>query len=149
MAGLQFQVRGGNGTANALRMQILGASAVRQLATQEGHHPRCTRSEKVHRQAWGRRFAPTRRDHSDCLDGNIIERWRIALRARASLVQNVGLGFVVKEPAGRGMGKDKFRANCPAPECGKEFEFEASETRVFEVPLPLFERRHFYGSELH
>ena len=28
------------------------------------------------------------------------------------------------------------------------FEFELSETRVFEIPLPLFERRHFYGSEL-
>jgi hypothetical protein len=55
---------------------------------------------------------------------------------------------VVKEPTERGVRKDKFRANCPAPECGKAFEFELSETRVFEIPLPLFERRHFYGSEL-
>jgi len=56
---------------------------------------------------------------------------------------------VVKERSERGAGKDRFKAYCPAPECEREFEFEASETRVFEVPLPLFERRHFYGSELH
>jgi hypothetical protein len=37
---------------------------------------------------------------------------------------------------------------CPVPECGKEFEFDWSETRVNEVPLELFERRHFYRSEL-
>jgi hypothetical protein len=42
----------------------------------------------------------------------------------------------------------KVRESCPVPECGKEFEFETGETRVFEVPLPLFERRHFYRSEL-
>jgi hypothetical protein len=46
-------------------------------------------------------------------------------------------------------GENKFRASCPVPECGKEFEFEAVETRLFEVPLPLFERRHFYRSELY
>jgi hypothetical protein len=55
---------------------------------------------------------------------------------------------VVKQPSERGLGGERFRANCPAPECGKEFEFEASETRVFEVPMPLFERRHFFRSEL-
>jgi hypothetical protein len=44
--------------------------------------------------------------------------------------------------------KKKLRATCPAPDCGKEFEFETDETRFFEVPLPLFERRHFYRSEL-
>lgn len=59
-----------------------------------------------------------------------------------------GTWVVVKEPSERIAGKDRFRANCPAPECGKEFQFEASETRVFEVPLTLFERRHFYASEL-
>ena len=37
---------------------------------------------------------------------------------------------------------------CPAPNCGKEFEFDWSETQVHEVPLELFERRHFYRSEL-
>ena len=46
------------------------------------------------------------------------------------------------------MSKEKFRARCPAPECGKEFEFEIGETRFFELPLSLFERRHFYRSEL-
>jgi hypothetical protein len=45
--------------------------------------------------------------------------------------------------------KETCLAICPAAECGKEFEFKASETRVFDVPLPLFERRHFYRSELH
>ena len=44
--------------------------------------------------------------------------------------------------------KKEVRERCPVPECGKEFEFEAGETRLFEVPLPLFERRHFYRSEL-
>ncbi len=54
---------------------------------------------------------------------------------------------MVKEPSERNVRK-KFTAHCPAPECGKEFEFEAGETLVFEVPIPLFERRHFFGSEL-
>lgn len=44
--------------------------------------------------------------------------------------------------------KDKVRTRCPLPECAKEFAFETSETRVFELPLPLFERRHFYLSEV-
>jgi hypothetical protein len=35
---------------------------------------------------------------------------------------------------------------CTAPECGQEFAFEITETRVFD--LNLFERRHFYRSEL-
>jgi hypothetical protein len=56
---------------------------------------------------------------------------------------------VVKQQTEGGEKKTKFRANCPVPECGKEFEFEAVETRLFEVPLPLFERRHFYRSELY
>jgi hypothetical protein len=46
------------------------------------------------------------------------------------------------------IGETKIRERCPVPGCGKEFEFESGETRVFEVPLPLFERRHFYRSEL-
>jgi hypothetical protein len=47
-------------------------------------------------------------------------------------------------------GRDpgKVSRTCPAPECGKEFAFELGETRVFELPLLLFERRHFYRSEL-
>ena len=30
------------------------------------------------------------------------------------------------------LSKEKSLASCPAAECGKEFEFEPSETRVFE-----------------
>lgn len=59
-----------------------------------------------------------------------------------------GTWVVVKQRSVPGATKEKFRAKCPVPECGKEFEFEAGETRLFEVPLPLFERRHFYRSEL-
>ena len=44
--------------------------------------------------------------------------------------------------------KEKVGATCPAPECGKQFEFAPGETKVFELPLTLFERRHFYRSEL-
>ncbi len=60
-------------------------------------------------------------------------------------VRNLGR-YQTTEPAR--VQQRKSLAICPAEECGKEFEFEASETRVFEVPLPLFERRHFYRSEL-
>jgi hypothetical protein len=30
----------------------------------------------------------------------------------------------------------------------EESLFAAEETRIFELPVPLFERRHFYRSEL-
>jgi hypothetical protein len=56
-----------------------------------------------------------------------------------------GTWVVVRQPTEVGSSKEKSRANCPAPECGKEFEFEAGEIRVFEISLPLSERRHFYG----
>jgi hypothetical protein len=49
---------------------------------------------------------------------------------------------------GSGNNKDRFKTICPAPECGKEFAFEGGETRLFELPVSLFERRHFYRSEL-
>ena len=55
---------------------------------------------------------------------------------------------MVKQPSQLARGEEKFRASCPAPECGKEFAFELGETRVFDLPLLLFERRHFYRSEL-
>ena len=55
--------------------------------------------------------------------------------------------MVSRKTTGR-ENKKKHRESCPVPECGKEFEFETGEPRVFEVPLPLFERRHFYRSEL-
>ena len=59
-----------------------------------------------------------------------------------------GTWVVVKEVSERRTVKDRFIANCPAPDCFKAFEFELRETRIFEVPLPLFERRHFYRSEI-
>ena len=59
-----------------------------------------------------------------------------------------GSWVVVRQQPESGENKRKLKATCPAPECGKEFEFETDETRLFEVPLPLFERRHFYRSEL-
>jgi hypothetical protein len=59
-----------------------------------------------------------------------------------------GTWVVLTQPTALESSKEKFRAGCPVLECGKEFEFEAGETHVFELPLPLFERRHFYGSEL-
>ena len=48
-----------------------------------------------------------------------------------------GTWVVVKEPAERGVDMDTFKAHCPAPECGRAFEFELGETRVFDLPLPL------------
>jgi hypothetical protein len=39
-------------------------------------------------------------------------------------------------------------ATCTVPQCGRKFIFEASDTQIFELPVSLFERRHFYGSEL-
>lgn len=44
--------------------------------------------------------------------------------------------------------KEDIRTKCPVSECGKEFSFEASETRLFELPVSLLERRHFYRSDL-
>jgi hypothetical protein len=76
----------------------------------------------------------------------IILLWMITLRARASC----GAWVVVEQEiaqAGNGR-KDKFRTSCALPECAKEFAFKTIETRVFELPLPLFERRHFYLSEV-
>ena len=59
-----------------------------------------------------------------------------------------GTWVVVRQQTEGGKNKKKLRAICPVSECEKEFEFEAVETRLFEVPLPLFERRYFYRSEL-
>ncbi len=55
---------------------------------------------------------------------------------------------MVRQQTEGGENTKKLRASCPVPECGKDFEFEAIETRLFEVPLSLFVRRHFYQSEL-
>jgi len=59
-----------------------------------------------------------------------------------------GIWVVIGPQNQLAFSKEKSLAICPAAECGKDFEFEPSETRVFEVPLLLFERRHFYRSEL-
>jgi len=86
----------------------------------------------------------TLRPHWDAI------QFRMADRIACSCVTcpKCGTWVVVRQQSESGVSKEKFRASCPVPECGKEFEFEIGETRVFEVPLPLFERRHFYRSEL-
>jgi hypothetical protein len=38
--------------------------------------------------------------------------------------------------------------NCTGPECAREFSFVVGDTQIFELPVTLFERRHFYRSEL-
>jgi hypothetical protein len=81
------------------------------------------------------------------LKGRII--FRMADRIACSCVTCPKCGIWVVIPQNQlALSKEKSLAICPASECGKEFEFQAGETRVFEVPLPLFERRHFYRSEL-
>jgi hypothetical protein len=52
---------------------------------------------------------------------------------------------VVEREIRSGTKQGKFRATCGVPECGKEFEFEDRESRVFELPPAIFERRHFIG----
>lgn len=80
------------------------------------------------------------------LKGRIIFVWPIALCAHASPARSAEFGsFSDHKTSSR---KEKSLTSCPAAECGKEFEFEASEIRAFEVPVTLFERRHFYRSEL-
>lgn len=59
-----------------------------------------------------------------------------------------GTWVVVEREITRGANREKVSAICPAPECGKQFEFAAGEAKVFELPMNLFERRHFYRSEL-
>jgi len=44
--------------------------------------------------------------------------------------------------------KERLNTTCSVPECGKDFAFDGAETQMFEVPLRLFECRHFYRSEL-
>jgi hypothetical protein len=55
---------------------------------------------------------------------------------------------VVEREMTRETNKDKVNTTCPGPECGKQFAFAAGDTKVFELPMSLFERRHFYRSEL-
>jgi hypothetical protein len=55
---------------------------------------------------------------------------------------------VVEREMTRETNKEKLNTTCPGPECGKQFSFAVGETKVFELPMSLFERRHFYRSEL-
>ena len=59
-----------------------------------------------------------------------------------------GTWVVVEREMTRETNKEKLNATCPGPECGKQFSFAPGETKVFELPMNLFERRHFYRSEL-
>jgi hypothetical protein len=57
---------------------------------------------------------------------------------------------VVRETGARGIDLQSVTLNttCTVPQCGREFSFEAGDTLIFELPVTLFERRHFYRSEL-
>jgi hypothetical protein len=55
---------------------------------------------------------------------------------------------VVEREMTREAKKENLNTTCPGPECGKQFTFAVGETKVFELPMSLFERRHFYRSEL-
>ncbi len=59
-----------------------------------------------------------------------------------------GTWVVVEREVTRETNKEKVGTTCPAPECGKQFSFAVGETKVFELPMNLFERRHFFRSEL-
>jgi len=62
----------------------------------------------------------------------------------------VGLGLSFKGKLSKTIIiiKERLGAICPVSDCGKEFAFYTGETQVFEQPISLFERRHFYRSEL-
>ena len=60
-----------------------------------------------------------------------------------------GSWVVLRSRNETGSSASKFKTFCPAPGCNREFEFTPEETQTFEVSLALFERRHFYRSELH
>lgn len=127
-----------------LQSSALDLSGANDRSVDSVRHPNCVR----------RRFAvgrspgagPTQRCRSR--SGNII--FGVADRIACSCVTcpRCGTWVVLTQPAVVGSGQEKFRVGCAAPECGKEFEFDASETHVFDLPLPLFERRHFFRSEL-
>jgi len=47
-----------------------------------------------------------------------------------------------------GSDQSKIKLSCPAPDCGKNFEIDWKEPRTFDLPISLFERGHFYRSEV-
>ena len=91
-------------------------------------HPECAQRRK--RQERGNKGF----DFSDRGDskphGNIILRWRIALRLCVTCPK-CGVWVVVKQQHRIGENKEEFRTICPLPECGKKFSFELGEALVF------------------
>lgn len=61
-----------------------------------------------------------------------------------------GAWVVVRGTGAPGIDERSVTLNttCTVPQCGREFSFEAGDTLIFELPVTLFERRHFYRSEL-
>ena len=61
-----------------------------------------------------------------------------------------GAWIVVRGTGARGVNDETMpiKTTCTVPECGKEFSFVAGDTQIFDLPVTLFERRHFYRSEL-
>ena len=57
---------------------------------------------------------------------------------------------MVRGTGARGIDEQALTLNttCAVPECGKEFSFVPDDTQIFDLPVTLFERRHFYRSEL-
>jgi len=72
----------------------------------------------------------------------------IALYPRASLVRSVETAWAFRLCSKVGLENGQGNLSCPAGECGKEFELARVETRAFELLPPMFERGHFYRSEL-
>jgi hypothetical protein len=84
----------------------------------------------------------------------IISEWWIAFLCSCVICSRCGAWVVVQ---GRALGGDnnndnnneeRLSAICPVPDCGEEFAFYPGETQLIELPISLFERRHFYRSEL-
>ena len=61
-----------------------------------------------------------------------------------------GAWIVVRGTGARGVNDETMplKTTCTVPECAKEFSFVAGDTQIFDLPVTLFERRHFYRSEL-
>ena len=135
-------------TGNPLLRHVLPLSGRNRKGGSTVHHPRCVRPQN----------SPSLRKvglarQSRAIGGALFQaqyNLGMADRIACSCVTcpKCGTWVVVRQPTEIIENKTKFRASCPVPECGKGFEFDADETRVFEVPLPLFERHHFYRSEL-
>lgn len=60
-----------------------------------------------------------------------------------------GAWIVVRESSARGINDETMplKTTCTVPDRAREFSFVARDTQIFELPVTLFERRHFYRSE--